>query len=418
MNHLLLPRLRTGLAILVLLTAGALPAADWPQFRGPLGNGVADDSNLPTAFDNNKDVAWRADLPGRGLSSPIVVGDRVFVTCCSGPKEQRLHVMCFSAIDSSKLWERQFWSTGRTVCQSKMSVAANTPAADDKRIVAIFSSNDTVCLDHDGNLLWFRGLGRDYPNAADSLGMASSLLIAGGVAVAQLESQSDGFTVGIDLETGVNRWKLERPHEENWTSPILIKNSGQEIALLLSHSGLVAIEPATGKVVWENAEVGGSVPSTATGRGGVLFVPSKKGLTALQPGAVGEKPKQLWQNLKLRPGTPSPVAVGERIFAMNDAGILTCGAAATGDVDWQLRLKGPFSASPIAVGNFLYCVSEKGIVQVVDTTKPEGEVISELELGETILSTPAVSGGSIYFRSDRHLWKFGKPKKAPKAIEG
>ncbi len=128
--------------------------------------------------------------------------------------------------NGAKLWERQFWATGRTMCQSKTSVAANTPAGDAKHIVAIFSSNDAICLDPDGNLLWFRGLGRDYPNASDSLGMASSLLIAGGVAMAQVESQSDGFTVGLDLDTGVNRWKLERPHEPNWTSPILLSSGG------------------------------------------------------------------------------------------------------------------------------------------------------------------------------------------------
>ena len=95
---------------------------------------------------------------------------------------------------------------------------------------------------------------------------------------------------------------------------------------------------------------------------------------------------------------------------MNDGGILTCGATSTGDVLWQLRLKGPFSATPVAAGQFLYCVSEKGVVQVVDTTKPEGAVVSEMELGETILSTPAISRGSIYFRSDARLWKLGKPR--------
>jgi outer membrane protein assembly factor BamB len=276
----------------IALAGGALQAGDWPQFRGPLGNGVSGEDGIPTMLDANKDLAWKADLPGRGLSSPIIIGDRIFITCSSGPKEQRLHVICLSASNGARLWERQFWATGRTVCQSKTCVAANTPAADDKRIVAIFSSNDAVCLDHDGNLIWFRGLGRDYPNASDSLGMASSLLLAGGVAVAQIESDSDGFTVGLDLETGMNRWKLERPHEPNWTSPTLLKSGDSELALLLSHSGVAAVDAATGKIVWENADVSSSIPSTASG-GGVLYMSSKHGLTALQTGAAGEKPKQL-----------------------------------------------------------------------------------------------------------------------------
>jgi outer membrane protein assembly factor BamB len=147
---------------------------------------------------------------------------------------------------------------------------------------------------------------------------------------------------------------------------------------------------------------------------GTMFVPSH-GLTALQPASSGEKPKQLWQSSQLRPGTASPVVVGQKVFALNDAGILTCGDAATGNRLWQLRLKGPFSSTPVAAGHFLYCVSEKGLAQVVDTSKAEGEVISELDLGETILSTPSISSGAIYFRSDARLWKIGKSAPKPPA---
>jgi outer membrane protein assembly factor BamB len=397
----------SSMAALILLAGGAAQAADWPQFRGPLGNGVSDEITVPTLLDTNKDLAWKADLPGRGLSSPIIIGDRVFVTCASGPKQQRLHVICFNAANGSKIWERQFWATGRTTCEEKNCVASPTPASDGKRIVAIFSSNDAVCLDLDGNLIWFRGMGRDYPNACNSLGMSSSLLIVDGIVVAQVETESEGFTAALDLETGVNRWKIERPRKANWTTPIVVKSGGQELVVLLSTLGAAAIEPATGKVMWEYADGGSSIPSCATS-GGVLFVPTKRGLTALQPGAAGEKPKQLWQSSRLRAGTASPIVLGEKVFILNDAGILTCGEVATGERLWQLRMKGPFSATPVAVGHFLYCVSETGVVQVVDTSKPEGEVVSELELGETILSTPAISSGAIYFRSDGRIWKIGK----------
>jgi outer membrane protein assembly factor BamB len=128
-------------------------------------------------------------------------------------------------------------------------------------------------------------------------------------------------------------------------------------------------------------------------------------LTALDLSEGAESPKQLWRSNQLKPGTPSPTVVGEKLFSLNDGGVLSCGNAATGDRLWQLRLKGPFSASPVVAGNFVYCVSEKGLVQVVDPAKPEGEVVSELELGETILSTPSIANGAIYFRSDRRLWK-------------
>jgi outer membrane protein assembly factor BamB len=400
-----------SLAALLLLADSASRAADWPQFRGPSSNGLSDESGVPTTLDLKRDLVWKADLPGRGLSSAIVIGDRVFVTCDSGPKEQRLHVLCFSATDGSKLWERQFWATGRTMCQPKTCIAAPSPASDGKRIVAIFSSNDAVCLDLDGNLIWFRGLGRDYPNASNSLGMSSSVLIAGDVAVAQVESQSDGFTVGLDLNTGTNTWKIERPRRSNWSSPILLKSGGKDLVVLLSVTNIAAIEPATGNVAWASTN-GGSDIASASLCDGVLFVPTHGGLAALQTGGPDEKPKPLWESSQFRPAYASPVVVDGKVFTLNDAGILICGSAATGERLWRLRLKGPFSATPVAVGHFLYCVSEKGIVQVVDVTKPEGEVISEADLGETILSTPAISRGAIYFRSDAHLWKLGKPAAA------
>src|SRR5262245_58487914 len=115
------------------------PAADWPQFRGPHGNGVSEETSLPAKL-NADSVHWASDLPVRVLSSPIITSDRVIVNCSSGPKQQQLHVICFNAADGSRRWERQFWATGRTMCHEKTSVAAPSPASDGQRIFAIFSS--------------------------------------------------------------------------------------------------------------------------------------------------------------------------------------------------------------------------------------------------------------------------------------
>lgn len=391
---------------LCLAAATSLCGADWRQFRGPNGNGVADEMGVPTTLDLANGKSWKISLPGEGLSSPIIVGDRVFVTCSSGLNQQRLHVICFNAATGSKLWERRFWATGRTMCHEKTAVAAPTPASDGERVVAIFSSNDIVCLDLDGNLIWFRGLGRDYPNASNSLGMSSSLVIAGGVVVAQVESQSEAFTAGLDLQSGLNRWKLERARGPNWTSPVMLKNGTTELVALQSSKGIVAVEPATGRTVWHYTNSASSVPSS-TPNGGTLLVPSQ-GLTALEFSTGTESPKPLWRSSQLRPGTPSPTVVGARIFSLNDGGVLTCGDAVTGERLWQLRLKGPFSASLVVAGQFLYCANEKGLVQIVDSTKPEGEVVSELNLGEPIIGTPSIANGAIYFRSDGWLWRFSK----------
>ena len=391
---------------LILLGSLQFASADWPLFRGPLGNGVATDASVPAKFDA-RSILWAADLPGRGLSSPIIIGDRVFVTASSGPKQDRLHVICFSASDGRKLWERQFWATGRTMCHDKTCVAAPTPASDGQRIFAIFSSNDLVCLDLDGNLLWLRGLTLDYPNASNSLGMSSSLTVADGVLIAMLENDSESFTAGIDVKTGLNRWKLDRPKMANWTSPTLIKSAGGPTHVLLqSGKGVTAVEPATGKIVWSYTDGASTIPS-GTVSDGVLYLPSQ-GLTALQPSPDGNSPKQLWRSGTLRPATSSPLVLNGRVFTLNDAGVLSCGDLADGKRLWQLRLKGPFSATPVAAGTFLYCVNEKGVLQIVDTAPPEGAVTSELDLGKTILGTPAISHGAVYVRSDGKLWKLGK----------
>jgi outer membrane protein assembly factor BamB len=381
-------------------------AGDWRQFRGPLGNGVSDDAAVPAKLDGPSSIAWQADLPGRGLSSPIIVGERVFVTCSSGPRQERLHVICLNAKDGTKRWERQFWSTGRTMAHDKTNVAASTPVSDGERVFAIFSSNDLVCLDLDGNLLWLRGITRDYPNASNSLGMASSPIVLDGLVIAQVENDSDSFAIAIDIATGENRWKIARPKTANWVSPVVINQGGQKNVVLQSGNGLVAVEPQTGKTVWEFLEGGSTIPSSAAS-GETIYVPSK-GLTALQPAGPGKPPRQLWRTNQLAPGTASPVVAGDRVFTINNAGVLNCGEAATGNRLWQLRLKGPFSATPVFAAGRLYFFNEKGIAQVVDTTKPEGEIVSEFNLGQTILGTPSIANGAIYVRSDGRLWKFGK----------
>jgi outer membrane protein assembly factor BamB len=289
----------------------------------------------------------------------------------------------------------------------KTCVAAPTPASDGERIFALFSSNDLLCLDLDGNLLWLRGLTRDYPNASNSLGMSSSLTVADGVLIAMLENDSESFTAGLDAASGVNRWKLPRPKMANWTSPLLLSSPGAPTRVLLqSGKGIAAVEPRSGRMTWNYTDGASTIPS-ATVSDGILFVPSH-GITALQPAADGDSPKQLWRSGQFRISTASPVVLNHRLFTLNDAGVLTCGDATTGDRLWQLRLKGPFSATPVAAGALLYCVSEKGLMQVVDTTAPEGAVTSEVDLGKTILSTPSIAHGAIYVRSDGKLWKLGK----------
>jgi outer membrane protein assembly factor BamB len=389
---------------LAVLLAVSSTQADWLQFRGPNGSGYIGDEKLPESLDEEKSVAWKLKLPGKGLSSPIVVGDRVFITASSGSKQERLHVFCYNAKDGSIIWERQFFSTGRTMCHSKCSVAAPSPVSDGTHVLAFYSSNDLFCLDLEGNVKWLRGLTNDYPNASNSLGMSSSPIIADGTAIVQVENDSDSFSVGVDLKTGKNLWKKARTKQANWTSPLVLKGAeGKELAALQSSKGVDVVQPKTGEVVWRYGEGASTIPSSAVGEDGVLYIPSN-GLTAVKRSAEA-KSEVIWQSGSMRPGTASPLAHREHIYVINNSGVLNCVDTKDGKRLWRLRLKGAYGGSPIANDTHLLAFNEEGLVQVVKLGDETGEIVSTLELGEMVQCTPAVSDGALFVRSNRHLWK-------------
>lgn len=382
-------------------------AADWRQFRGNDTSAVAVDAELPTDWGPDGVIDWQVELPGRGLSSPIVVGDQVVVTAGSGYRQDRLHVLSFAAGDGALEWEREFWATGRTVSHPKTCVAAPTPASDGERIFAFYSSNDVVCLDLAGNLLWYRGLTHDYPNASNSLGMSSSLVVADDTLVAMVENDTDSFSVGLDVATGEERWKIARPRRANWTSPALwTADDGRQLVLLQSSAGVSAVEPRTGEEVWTYGDGASTIPSLVA-VDGVAYVPSN-GITAIRPGGnTPEVAEILWQEGSLRPGTASPVVHNGLVYVLGLPNILVCARAEDGKEQWKIRLTGNFSGSPVIAGDRLFVFSEEGTGHVVDLSGERGRLESTRELGETILSTPAVSGNALYIRSDGHLWKFG-----------
>ncbi len=393
------------LSIAALLTAGVFCQADWRAFRGSEATGIAS-TPAPTSWSDDENIAWKVDLPGRGLSSPIVVGDRLFLTASSGGRQDRLHVLAFSTADGSRLWERQFWATGRTVSHPTTCNAAPTPASDGERIYAFYSSNDLVCLDLDGNLQWFRGLTYDYPNASNSLGMSSSLIVADGVVIAMVENDTDSLTTGVDARTGEELWKIPRPRKANWTSPVLWKDqkSGENLVLIQSSAGVVAIAPRTAEVKWSFDDGASTVPSLVVSNG-VAYVPSH-GITAIRPGeSTPNVAEILWQEGGLNPGTSSLVVHQGKVYLISDAGVLSCADASTGKREWQSRLpKGHCSGSPVICGDHLYVFNEEGLGIVADLND-KGKIVHQHSFGGKFLCTPAIVDGAIYVRSDSTLWK-------------
>ena len=380
---------------------------DWLQFRGNDHRGISLKSETPTNLSKNN-IAWKTPLPGRGLSSPIVIGNRVFLTASSTTDQSRLHVICANKDNGEIEWERQFWATGRTICHEKTCVAAPTPVSDGKNIYALYSSNDLICLDLDGNLKWIRGLMQDYPNASNSLGLASSPIIVDETLIVQIENDSDSFVSGINLKDGSNIWKLARTKKANWTSPIRLND--KEVAVQGSE-GITCVSAKSGTVQWSFNEGASTIPSSVTSAdSAILYVPSN-GITAIKPRKDNNTPEIVWQESQLRPGTSSPIIVGDNIYIINRAGVLNAAKKDTGERLWRLRLEGSFSGSPVSSNGHIYVASErKGVFQSIDINGKEGMLRGSIELGETILGTPAIANNSIFFRSDGHLWKISNPK--------
>lgn len=398
---------------LVVACLGLMTGADWPQFRGADSSGIAEETNLPVTWGENQNLAWVADLPGRGLSGPIVMHDRVVLTASSGVSDDHLHIMCFDEATGKQLWQRQFWATGSTLRHPKMCVATPTPASDGTRIFAAFSTNDVICLDLDGNLEWLRGLTYDYPDAFNTVGLSSSPVVAGETLVLQVENFGNSFAVGLDVLDGVERWKLPRPKLANWSSSAVQRaESGlrgatpmNDVVLMQSSQDLLAIEPATGKELWKYPQPCANISSTTVARD-LILVPAN-GLTALRC-PVGQRiPEVLWQANR-GDSTATAVCYRGRVFTLNTTSVLESVDAHSGESLWRLRLKGPFSASPVCADGRVYLFNEQGESFVVESGGDQGLIAGTSQLGEPIFCTPAVANQAIYVRGDRHLWKIAK----------
>jgi outer membrane protein assembly factor BamB len=288
-------------------------------------------------------------------------------------------------------------------------MAAPTPASNGKRVVALFGTDDLVCLDLDGNILWARCLYEENPGATDGRGLATSPVIVAGRVIVHVETQNVSFAAGIDLATGVNCWRIERPRGIVWTTPTILPGwaaGGGDLVLLQGSTRLSAVEPGTGQEEWHLERKNDQIAS-ALCQGDVLYVPGENGLAAfLRQGQ--SPPNQIWESEKLNPVTASPVLVGNRLYCPRGS-VLVVGDATTGAEVGRVRLRGSaVGGSPVTAGGLVYCAGEDGMVNVLKPGDKEPAVAGSGTVGEVLLATPAIAGGAIYLRSDGHLWKFMK----------
>lgn len=395
-------------------------AQDWPRFRGPNGSGIAETKALWTENDR----LWKVKLPGKGHSSPVISGGRVFITAGEVQARQRL-LLCLDALDGRTLWTRSYPVAAHRQHEDN-SWASGTPAVEERHVYAPFASPKDyliVALDHAGAEKWRVDLGPFQSGH----GFGVSLIVHDGLVIVANEQDGKSSLIALDCNTGKTRWQVPRRSKASYATPCVWQPQGRAAELIFANyeHGLTSVDPKSGAVKWEidvfdkgHIETAIASPFVAGdlvfGCSGWLGV--KKEVIAVRPPAsAGDEPRFVFKLTRAAPLVTTPLVVGDLLFMWEDDGIVSCADARTGKTHWRERIEGSFYASPICAGGRLYNVSRTGEV-VILARAPRFAELSRFSLGEGSFSTPAVAGDILYLRSFQHLQAFG-PKKTPPAAQ-
>ena len=407
-----------GVGLAMILGALVLRAHDWPEFRGPTGQGVSPAKNVPIRWSGTENVAWKTALPVAGWSSPVLVKQRLYLSgsrpATGGSKGLELAVLCLDARSGSILWSTNVLNPeDGSSLHKKNSYASPTPIVADGRIYAHFGHMGTACLDLQGRVIW-RQTSLTYPPMH---GNGGSPVLAGDLLVFSCDGFSEPFVVALDRKTGQVRWKTRRPNDAvprkfSFSTPLLITHAGRKELISPGAGGIYAYDPATGRLLWQVGTGNGfSVVPRPVFAHGLIFVNTDYDfpkLYAIRPGGDGDVTAShlAWQTGRGAPSTPSTLVVGDELYFVSDAGIATCADARTGKVHWNERLGGGFSASPFAAEGRVYFQNEEGIGYVVKAGR-QFELLARNELGERTLASAAPDDGALYLRGAEHLYRIG-----------
>ncbi|MCX7050191.1 MAG: PQQ-like beta-propeller repeat protein [Candidatus Sumerlaeota bacterium] len=383
---------------------------NWPRFRGPNGSGLSD-ASLPAQW-TEKEYHWKIEMPGGGHSSPVVWGDRIFLT--SGlPATGKRIVLCVKASDGATLWKREFDST--TCTQNSLNSYGSTTPALDKDYVfvcwAVPKKYTLLALDHDGHDVWQRDLG---PFASQH-GHGASPIVFEDLVIVPNDQDGEGFLIAVDRRTGETRWQVKRrAGKAAYATPCVFQPEGGAAQLIFEGSeyGVTSVDPRTGKVNWEAADAFPKrvVASPVAGAGLILGQCGEGGVgqhvIAIRPGTGAQPPQTAWKVTKAAPYVPMPVIKGDLVFLWGDSGAVACVRASNGEDVWREKVGGNYFGSPICAGDKLYCISTKGEV-VVLAAADKYQLLGRNPLGEKSHATPAIAGGRMYLRTFSHLISIG-----------
>jgi outer membrane protein assembly factor BamB len=403
------------IAQLALLVCGLTPllafAEDWPVWRGPHANGHSAESGLPVRWDA-RSVLWKAALPGIGQSSPVLVGERIFLTAALEQGKTRV-VFALDRRDGKLLWQHEAWSGVPEPSHKMNGWASSTCVTDGERVIAFFGKGGIHCYGVDGKVLWSRDLGAFL----GPWGTSACPILVGDVVIQNCDALENAFLIALDKKTGKTVWQTPRPTPERggWSTPVLIQSGDRRELVLNGETAVRGYDPANGKELWWcKSFAGRGEPTVAPGKQSVFVVNGLAGdIYAVRTGGTGNvtKTHMAWHTpRKGGRDQPSPIVVGNHLIVADMTGITTCYEADTGKVLWKDRLRGSFTASPIAAGGLVYFLSEAGETFVLEPG-PTMKVVAENAVGaknEMFRASPAASGGQIFLRSQTHLYCIGK----------
>jgi outer membrane protein assembly factor BamB len=409
------------LAVGLLVTAAAVVARseDWPEFRGPTGQGLAQATALPVQWDLTQNVRWKVRVPGKGWSSPIVMQGRVFLTTAvpSGedpPRQQSLRALCLDAATGEILWNVEVFvkvmAPGETI-NAKNSFASPTPITDGKFVFVHFGSDGTACLNGDGKRVWTN----DRLRYNSVHGAGGSPVLAGSRLVFHGDGAEDPFVVALERDSGTVAWRTSRPPmaSPRWSfaTPLLIEVQGARQLVSPAAQMVCSYDPSTGQERWRvrYPNKWSIVPRPVFSHGLVFVCTGYDGpaeLLAIRPTGSGDVTDShvAWRAGSHIPHTPSPLVVGDEIFLVSDNGIASCRDVETGELLWRERLPGNYSASPVHAAGGIYLASERGVCTVIAASR-EYRQRGSTDLGEPILASLAVADGAFFVRTESSLYR-------------
>jgi outer membrane protein assembly factor BamB len=406
---------------LVLVLAAGAPAEDWPGWRGPRGDGTSTEKGIPLHWSKTDNIAWKVPIPGKGHSSPIVSGDRIFVTTCLEKEEKRL-LLCLDRRDGKLLWERVVLTARLERKHGLNSFASSTPVTDGKYVWVTFleyPDMQVVCYDNNGKLIW-----RHSPGKLLSMhGFCTSPVLHRDLLILNGDQDADAYIVALDKNTGAEKWRVDRPNKtRSYCTPILIespKRPGVTQLVLSGSKSVTGYDADTGKLLWIIDGPTEQYVASLVYLDETLFLTTgfpEYHLMGISPDGEGNitKTEHIRWHIGHRENgargasyVPSPLAYAGHFFVVSDPGFLGCIETRSGKRVWMNRLGKHHSASPVLSEGLMYFPDDDGITWVVKAS-PKFEVVAKNALEEECHASPAISHGQLFIRTLNHLYCIGK----------